>query len=205
MAVDASMFQVQGKVGGGGSATKFYVKNKAGELEEIEIPYDQFSAPIDGWYVLRIKGFSSPYDDAAGQYGPSKKMRVLVVVRAPGNPNDKRMFSFKLAIAKQDKHGNWFPNVSNKSASGQMIVAARGAEIAANEGINFTDYIGMDFGAYVEQQVVTNEYGVTAYGNIRKDSWCPADEIAAKIAAAQALVASVPAPKANPFLDDDDN
>lgn len=205
MAVDTSVFQAQGKVGGGGTAAKFFVKGKSGELEEIEIPYDQFSAPIDGWYVLRIKGLSQPYDDAGGQYGPSKKMRVLVVVRAPGNPNDRRMFSFKLSIAKQDKHGNWYQNVSNKSASGQMIVAARGTEIAADEPINFAHYIGMDFGAYVEQQVVTNEYGVTAYGNIRKDSWCPADEIAAKVAAAQALVASVPAPKANPFLDDDDN
>lgn len=205
MAVDASMFQAKGKVGGGGGGGKFFVKNKAGELEEIEIPYEQFSAPIDGWYVLRIKGFARPVEHTAGQFGPSKKMRTLVVVRAPGNPNDKRMFSFNLSVAKQDKQGHWYQNVSNKSASGQMIVAARGVEIGPDEDINFADYIGMDFGAYVEQQVVTNEYGVTAYGNIRKDSWCPADEIAAKIAAAQALVASVPAPKANPFLDDDDN
>lgn len=204
VAVDQSIFQTQGKVGGGNAAAKFYVKTKTGQLEEIEIPYDQFSAPIDGWYVLKIKGFSAPTDDTGGQYGPSRKIRVLVIVKAPGTGYDKQMFSFKVSIAKQDKNGHWYPNVSNKSAAGQMIVSARGREIGQDEPINFADYIGMEIGAYVEQQVVTNDFGVTAYGNIRKDSWCAADDIAAKLAATQAIRASVPTPQANPFLDDDD-
>ena len=65
MAVDLNVFGSETRTGGGSAAT-FFVKNKAGEAEEIEIPYDQFSAPLDGWYVLKIKGFSAPYEDTGG-------------------------------------------------------------------------------------------------------------------------------------------
>ena len=203
MAVDKSMFDTDTRVGGG-SAAVFYVKTKTGDIEEVEIPYDQFSAPVDGWYVLKIKGFSATYIDDGGSYGVSKKIRVLLIVKAPGTAQDKLMFSIKLSIAKQDKAGNWYSNVSNKSASGQMVVCARGREIGQGEQINFFDVAGMEFGAYIEQNVVTNDFGITAYGNVKKDSWCTAADIAAKLAELQALRASVPTPGANLFVDDEE-
>lgn len=199
MAVDTSVFQTTGAVAKSGGAPTFYVKNKDGAIEEVEVPYDQFGAPLDGWYVLKIKGFSAPYDDES-QYGQQKKIRVLAVSQG----QNKRMFSFRVSIAKIDKRtGAWVTNVTTKSASGQMIGAARGKPITEGEAINFTDFIGMEFGAYVQQSVVTNDYGTTAYGDIRKDSWCTVAEVQAEIAKQNEVNAALAA-KPSVFLDDDD-
>lgn len=196
---DTSAFNTQGRIGGGPQT--FFVKDKNGVISEVEIPREQFQAPMDGAYHLKLKALSAPFERTDGTYGPSRQVRAVFVVKAPGNPNDKRMFSCPLSIAKPNKAtGNWQSNITNKSAPGQMIVAIRGKAIGEGEPINLLDYLNGDFRAMVSQTTKTSEFGVEVYGNIVKDSWKPLGQQQM----AEPEPVGVAAAPANPYLSDDD-
>lgn len=199
MATDTSVFQVQATSGGG--PRLYYVKGKEG-IAQVEIPDDQMQPPMPGYYTLRWKGVSAPFDMTGGQFGPSKQVRCVFQVRQPGNPNDKRMFSQLLTFAKPGKDGTWRSGISEQSALGQLVGAIRGKPIQPGEPINLTDCLGGDFGAMVDQSTKTTEFGVKTYGNVVKDSWRPVGQ--QQTPEPEPEPVAVGAPAANPFLDDDD-
>jgi hypothetical protein len=200
--VDQSVFQTQG------SATKqastYFVKDKNGVVSEVEIGRDQIKPPTPGFYVLKLKAMTAPFE-MDGTYGKSKNVRCLFVVKAPGNPNDKRMFSQLLAIAKLRNDG-WQPNITAKTAIGQMMGCIRGRPIVEGEPINLLEVLNGEFQAMVNQTTKTGENGVEVYGNIVKDTWQPVAQQAMPVAQpAPVTAAAVGAPSGDPFqLDDDD-
>lgn len=202
MAVDQSAFQTQGSIPR--TVPSYFVKDKNGVIAEVEIGYDQFKPPVDGSYHLKLKGMTAPFE-MDGQYGPSKNIRVAILVKAPGTGNDKRMFSQMLAIAKKDKQGKWYPNITAKSAVGQMIGCIRGKEIAENEPINLLDYLNGEFRAMVQQTTKTTENGVEVYGNIIKDTWKPVGEQSPEAVPEPEPQPVAAAVNGNPFMTDDDD
>lgn len=200
--VDTSAFDTQGRSGGG--PTTYFVKNKDGVISEVEIARDQFKPPVSGYYTLKLKGMSAPFE-MTGEFGPSKNVRVALVVVAPGTENDKRMFSQLLSIAKPNKSGGWISNVTKNSAPGKMIGAIRGKEIGDGEPINLLNYLNGTFAGMVNQTVKTTEDGVQVDARVVKDTWSPAAQQALP-PAAQPVQQAAPQPVAagNVFMDDDD-
>ena len=203
MAVDQSVFQTQGAAGGG--PVTYFTKDKNGVVAEVEIARDQFKPPATGFYLLKLKAFSAPFE-MDGQFGKSKNVRAVFVVKAPGTFNDKAMFSQLLSVAKVSADGNWRSNITANSAVGKMIAAIRGTEIQDGEPINLLDYLNGEFAAMVNQSTKQGQNGIEVYGNVVKDTWQPASAVAGQQAAPQPVAAAAPAGGAagNVFLDDDD-
>lgn len=192
---DVSSFQTQGSAAR--SVPIFFIKDaKTGAISETEIPRNQFAAPLDGSYKLRLFGMTAPFE-MDGQYGKSKNVRCAFVVRAPGTPAHNKMFSQLLSVAKVSKNGDWYSTITAKSAIGQMIGAIRGKPIEDGEPINLLDYLNGEFNALVVQEPVITGLGTEIFGRVVKDSWKPAQE-----AAAGTTHVSPPEPAApNPLLD----
>ena len=182
MAVDQSVFQTQGAAGGG--PVTYFAKDKNGVIAEIEIARDQFKPPATGFYLLRLKAFSAPFE-MDGQFGKSKNVRAVFVVRAPGTFNDKAMFSQLLSVAK-------------------VSAAIRGKEIQDGEPINLLDYLNGEFAAMVNQSTKQGQNGIEVYGNVVKDTWQPATAVTGQQAAPQPVAAAAGGAAGNVFLDDDD-
>jgi hypothetical protein len=198
MAVDQSVFQTQGSAAKAPST--YYVKQN-GVISEVEITADQFKAVSPGYHRLRLRGMSAPFE-MTGEYGVSRNVRVVFQVRDQGT-EEKRMFSQLLTIAKPDKSGGWRPNITEKTAVGQMIGVMRGKPIAENEPINVLDYLNGKFAAMVDQTAKPGQNGMEVYGNVVKDTWKPVGQTA--------LPNTEPLPPAlqptaapNPFMDSDD-
>lgn len=200
--VDTSAFNIQGSTSGG--PTTYFVKDKNGEISEVEIGREQFQPPMPGYYTLRLNGMSKPFE-MDGQFGKSKNVRVVFLVRAPGTPNDKRMFSQLLGIAKFKDDGTWKSNVTAKSAAGQMIGAIRGKAIDDGEPINLLNYLNGEFAAMVNQTTKATENGVQVNASVVKDTWQPAQQQALPPAAQPVQQpAAQPVAAGNVFMDDDD-
>lgn len=200
--VDTSAFDTQGSTSGG--PTTYFIKDKNGAISEFEISRDQFQPPLPGYYTLKLKGMSKPFE-MDGQFGASKNVRVVFVVKAPGTPNDKRMFSQLIGIAKKRDDGTWKSNITAKSAAGQMIGVIRGKAIDDGEPINLLTYLGGEFAAMVNQTVKTTENGVQVNANVVKDTWQPATQQALPpVAQPVQQPAQQPVAAGNVFMDDDD-
>lgn len=201
MAVDQSAFQTQG------SAAKapgtYLIKDKTGAISEVEIGRDQLQAVSNGYHRLRLRGMSVPFE-MDGAFGKSRNVRIVLQVR--GGSEDKRMFSQLLTVAKwvktNDGGGYYAPNVTAKTAIGQMIGVIRGTPIAEGEPINFLDYLNGEFNAVVKQETKATDNGMETRCSVVKDTWQPVQQQAMP---EPAPAAAAPPPVASdPFgLDDD--
>ena len=196
MAVDQSAFQTQGRAA---AAPSTFIVKQNGQLAEVSIPREQFQAVSNGFHRLKFKAMTQPFE-LDGQFGRSKNVRVVFQVR--GGPEDKRMFSQLLSIAKPGENGSWKSNVSAKSAPGQMIGAIRGRAIGDGEPINFLEFLNGEFMAMVKQETKAGENGLETRCSVVKDTWAPAGQTA--LPPELQPVPQAAAAPANPFLDSDD-
>lgn len=199
MAVDQSVFQTQGSAAKAPST--YYVKQN-GVISEVEIGPDQLRAVSAGYHRLRLRGMSAPFE-MTGEFGLSRNVRVVFQVRDQG-PEEKRMFSQLLTIAKPDKSGGWRPNITEKTAVGQMIGVMRGKPIAENEPINLLDYLNGEFMAVTKQTTKATDNGVVTNCAVVKDTWQPVGQTALPTNPEPLPPALQPAAPANPFLGNDD-
>lgn len=201
MAVDTSMFQQEGAVSSAPSA--FYAKDKTGAVIEVEVARDSHRPPPTGFYQLRLRAISAPFE-MDGQFGKSRNVRA--VFQVVSGPYAKQTFTQLLGIARADGDV-WRSNITNKTAVGQLIVAIRGREIAQGEPINLLDYLNGQFAAMVNQVTKAGPNGVEVYGNVVKDTWQPTSTGDGAATSPPPAPMTTTAPVANghnPFLDDDD-
>lgn len=202
--------QQQGPVvqaaGASGNRDAYWVKDKDGNVSNVEVAPEQFgAAPRQGFYRLRLKGVSDIFDIDGGEFGKSKNVRLLWVINQPGSSEHKKMFSDMASVMKWgEKSQSFYWNLGSQSKMGRIIEAITGTPLEASSTLALVSYLGGEIEAMVKSTTAPDKNGV-----VRTKSSVAYDTITRVGGAEQAAPEPEPAPQpiatgANPYLADDD-